>query len=173
MNVVDAAFHTVHNYPGGSESLAPRLITYDKETGQKKSMSAAVLRSKVDPNKNTHHLRLDEACNLMALTGDYQILHALSMELGHVAIKQPIVDTNNEFSLFKHALREGNLHGGLMKLLDDALEDGEISPSEVAEFEEFIYAKISNLLGFKRVFAACQTPSKSSSGRLVPAKGTR
>ena len=36
MNTIDASWHTVHEYPGGSEALAPRL-----------GMSAAVLRTKV------------------------------------------------------------------------------------------------------------------------------
>ncbi|WP_341772648.1 phage regulatory CII family protein, partial [Burkholderia pseudomallei] len=47
MNIIDAAYAVVHDYPGGSESLAPRL-----------GMSAAVLRNKVNPNNATHHLGL-------------------------------------------------------------------------------------------------------------------
>ena len=47
MNVVDAAYLAVHTYPGGSESLGPRI-----------GMSPAVLRNKVNPNCSTHHLSL-------------------------------------------------------------------------------------------------------------------
>lgn len=51
MNVKDATHATVHDYPGGAESLAPRM-------GIK---SPQVLRNKVNPTTDTHHLRLDEA----------------------------------------------------------------------------------------------------------------
>lgn len=67
MNIIDAAHKTVHAYPGGSESLAPRI-----------AMSAAVLRNKVNPNNSTHHLTLVEASEVMGVTGDYRILHALA-----------------------------------------------------------------------------------------------
>lgn len=50
MNVTDAAYDTVHQYPGGSEALAPRL-----------GMSAAVLRGKVNPNTDRNLLSLQEA----------------------------------------------------------------------------------------------------------------
>ncbi|MFH7611555.1 hypothetical protein RA272_29150, partial [Pseudomonas syringae pv. tagetis] len=66
MNVTDAAYDTVHQYPGGSEALAPRL-----------GMSAAVLRGKVNPNTDRNLLSLQEADALMARTGDFRILHAL------------------------------------------------------------------------------------------------
>ncbi|PNE77837.1 hypothetical protein A8H37_06130 [Burkholderia thailandensis] len=42
MNILDTAHAVAHNYPGGCESLAPRL-----------GVSPAVLRSKVNPNTGT------------------------------------------------------------------------------------------------------------------------
>ena len=57
MNIIDAAYNTVHDYPGGSSALATRM-------GIK---SPAVLNSKVNPNTETHHLTLAEASKLMAL----------------------------------------------------------------------------------------------------------
>lgn len=55
MNVHDAAHATVHDYPGGAASLAPRL-----------GMQQAVLNSKVNPNTDTHHLSLTDAMRVMA-----------------------------------------------------------------------------------------------------------
>ena len=69
MNILDAAYNTVHDYRGGANSLASRM-------GIK---SPAVLNSKVNPNTDTHHLSLLEASKLMALTGDYRILQSLSL----------------------------------------------------------------------------------------------
>jgi len=65
MNTIDAAYHTVHDYPGGAEALAPRM-----------GMSAAVLRNKVNPNNTTHHLTYAEAQRIVALTGDVRMLQA-------------------------------------------------------------------------------------------------
>ena len=57
MNIIDAAYHTVHDYPGGATALALRL-------GIK---SPAVLNSKVNPNTDTHHITLVEAIKIMAI----------------------------------------------------------------------------------------------------------
>lgn len=61
MNVTDAAYDTVHQHPGGSEALAPRL-----------GISAAVLRGKVNPNSDRNLLSLQEADALMARTGTFE-----------------------------------------------------------------------------------------------------
>lgn len=74
-SVLDAVYRTVRAYPGGAESLAPRLGT-----------TANVLRNKVSLTQSTHHVRLDEAVDLMAITGDIQVLHAIASELGYVVI---------------------------------------------------------------------------------------
>lgn len=71
MNVQDAAYRTVHDYPGGSESLAPRL-----------GMSAAVLRGKVNPNNDRNILSLHEASQIMGVSDDFQMLHALAASHG-------------------------------------------------------------------------------------------
>lgn len=73
MDVMDAAYDTVHDYAGGSESLAPRV-----------DMNARVLRNKVDPKCETHHLSLNEARRIMARTRDHRMLYALNDELGYL-----------------------------------------------------------------------------------------
>ena len=65
------AFHaTCHAYPGGCESLAPRM-----------GMSSAVLRNKARPGCHTNHPTLADADHVMSLTGDVRILHALATQL--------------------------------------------------------------------------------------------
>lgn len=73
MDVMDAAYDTVHDYPGGSESLAPRV-----------GIGARVLRNKVDPKCETHHLTLNEARRIMARTNDHRMLAALNEEFGYL-----------------------------------------------------------------------------------------
>jgi hypothetical protein len=75
MNHLDAFHQTVHSAPGGCESLAPRM-----------GMSAPILRNKANPNCITNKPTLDEADRLMALTGDYSVLHALAQNHGGAGI---------------------------------------------------------------------------------------
>src|SRR5690606_4424393 len=75
MNVIDAAYSTVHDYPGGAEALAARM-----------GKSAAVLRSKVNPNTSTHHLTLAEADEILGKTRDLRMLHALAANHGCVVL---------------------------------------------------------------------------------------
>lgn len=62
------AFHaTCHAYPGGCESLAPRM-----------GMSSAVLRNKARPGCHTNHPTLADADNVMSLTGDCRVQQMLA-----------------------------------------------------------------------------------------------
>lgn len=71
--IEDAAYNTVHDYPGGAEALAPRM-----------GKSAKVLDSKVNRNEFKHHLTLHEAVQIMGLTGDHRMLRAICRHLGYL-----------------------------------------------------------------------------------------
>lgn len=58
MTPQDAFYQTVHAYPGGCESLGPRLGT-----------SAAVLRAKANPNSDRNHPTLADIDKVMGLRG--------------------------------------------------------------------------------------------------------
>src|SRR5690606_27107847 len=83
MNSIDAAYATVHDYPGGSESLGPRV-----------GISPAVLRNKVNPNNETHHLTFAEARRVAAITDDFRMLQAWAHEAGFLLVKAPDNCTN-------------------------------------------------------------------------------
>lgn len=124
MNVIDAAYRTVHSYPGGSESLATRIGT-----------SPAVLNSKVNPNTKTHRLALDEADELMGLTGDFQILQALASRHGFGLVR---LDMTEQGGNDPHAIASGilavNACGGeLARVIHDALADGVITEREMRD----------------------------------------
>ncbi|MCI1149006.1 phage regulatory CII family protein [Stenotrophomonas maltophilia] len=116
MNVTDAAYDTVHQYPGGSEALAPRM-----------GMSAATLRGKVNPNTDRNLLSLQEADMLMARTGDYRILHALCAEHGFIAQR---VDAPDSGSLITALLAAAAAKGDLAELISEAMADNRITPNE-------------------------------------------
>jgi hypothetical protein len=71
MNSIDAAYSTVHDYPGGSESLGPRV-----------GISPAVLRNKVNPNNDTHHLTFAEARRIADMTGDFEQIAGFMVACG-------------------------------------------------------------------------------------------
>lgn len=73
LTVADAAYHTVHGYPGGVAALAVRM-----------GVSANTLTHKANPNNDTHHLRADELVAMQALSGNFAVLHAMAAALGHV-----------------------------------------------------------------------------------------
>lgn len=118
MNITDAAYQTVHDYPGGSESLAPRI-----------GMSAAVLRNKVNPNNTTHHLTLAEASAIMGVTGDHRILHALAGT--HECVVQR-TDAPDSGSMIGALLAASAAKGDLAEILSTAMADNRITPNEAS-----------------------------------------
>lgn len=122
MNIKDAAHKTVHDYPGGSVSLAPRL-----------GMSAAILRNKVNPNNTTHHLTLAETSELLGVTDDHRILHALAAEHGYTLQR---TDAPASGSLIQGMLAAAAGQGDLAHLIAEAMDDGRITPNEVSAIEK-------------------------------------
>lgn len=120
MNVIDVAHRLVHDPKhGGSPALALRL-----------GMTPTVLNSKVNPQCNTHHLRLDEALTLMEFTGNHSIMHAMASRLGGAYCKVDYVDGIDEMDILMTALSTSACQGDLMAQMYAALEDGHISPSQ-------------------------------------------
>lgn len=116
MNVTDAAYDTVHQYPGGSEPLAKRM-----------RMSGATLRGKVNPNNDRNVLSLQEADSMMGKTGDYRILHALCAEHGFIAQR---VDAPESGTLITALLSAAAAKGDLAELVSEAMADNRITPNE-------------------------------------------
>lgn len=117
MNITDAAHKTVKDYPGGSEALAVRI-----------GMSAAVLRNKVNPNNTTHHLTLAEASEIMGVTGDDRILHAMAAEHGYTLQK---MQADGMESVMGAMLENAAKQGAFAQALQEALSDGLISENEM------------------------------------------
>lgn len=127
MNISDAAYAVAHDYPGGTESLAPRI-----------GLSGAVLRGKVNPNDAAHKLTLDEALRMQTLTGDHRILHAMAEELGYVCIQLPEAGASDMGLLdsFMSVLKElGEFSSEFRK----DWEDGNIDAAELARLRQEFY----------------------------------
>ena len=129
MNIIDSAYHTVHDYPGGATALAPRL-------GIK---SPAVLNSKVNPNTDTHHITLVEAIKIMAITNDYRILQSMNAHLGKVAIDLPQIPECRDTALTDLVLSFGMQGGDVYTLFKTMMADGRITRGEAVDLSKVIH----------------------------------
>lgn len=124
MNIIDAAHKTVHAYPGGSESLGPRI-----------GMSPAVLRNKVNPNNTTHHLTIVEASEIIGVTSDLRMLHALANE--HGCVVQRVDEYRGKGgpgqrpAVLDLLLTTNACEGAFAGVLQAALNDGLITENEM------------------------------------------
>ena len=145
MNITDAAYNTVHDYPGGASALAARM-------GIK---SPAVLNSKVNPNTDTHHLTLAEASKIMAITGDFRILQALAAEHEKVAINLPEIPECRDMALTDKVLCVGMRGGDVMSTFREIMADGRITPGEVRDMSKVIHQMHVVLAELDKQVQAC------------------
>lgn len=126
MNTADAAYHVVHDYPGGSESLGPRV-----------DISSAVLRNKVNPNNDTHRLTFAEARRVSDITGDFRMLQAWAHEAGFLLVKAPKnARDSSDMAVLEQVAGLMVANGAFGKEIYDALSDGAISTAEVERIDE-------------------------------------
>lgn len=128
MNIIDAANATIHDYLGGSESLGPRM-----------GLSAAVLRSKVNPRNGTQHLSIAEADRIMELTGDFRMLKALAHRHGFLLVESPDQEASDaDMALLEQAaglgVTSGDLRpGAIGALAGNRIDEKELRATRAAE----------------------------------------
>lgn len=123
--VADAAYNTVHDYPGGAEALAPRM-----------GKSAKVLDSKVSRNVSTHHLTLHEAVQIMGLTGDHRMLRAICRHLGYLdPIRAVVYEGIADEQLLELVAAVHSETGDVSRSLVAALADGRVTQREFESFD--------------------------------------
>lgn len=132
MNVLDAAFHLVHDKAhGGSSGLAPRM----GKTHQ--ALSAEVA------GKAGSKFGLEDAVKVQLLTGKSPILYAMAAELGEMCIPLPDLHTEVNAQAAAKVSVVAQDFGKLMSELAEDLADNKISDNELARIE----AKWGELIG--------------------------
>jgi hypothetical protein len=124
MNLLDAAYNVVHDYPGGSQSLAPRL-----------GKSASSLCHEVTAT-GTAKLGLLDAAKITQLTGDLRILSAFATNAGQMLVPLPQCA---EFAANECMLRLADTareFGTLCNEVAVDLADGNISQNELARIDK-------------------------------------
>lgn len=125
MSPADAFYHTVHDHPGGAESLAPRM-----------GMSSAILRNKADPKKDCNKPLLADVDKVMGLTGDYRILQALAHKHGFLLVKAPescVIET--DMTVLEHMASLMMAQGRFAQEIHTALADGGLTDEEMKNIE--------------------------------------
>ena len=143
------AFHaTCHAYPGGCESLAPRM-----------GMSSAVLRNKARPGCHTNHPTLADADHVMSLTGDYHVLHALAAAHGHVCVPVDADPAPSDLAVLELVTHVWRSHGNVGAAVDAAMADSRIEGGEVEQIRAAIYTNIQALQQMLARIEALQEPT--------------
>lgn len=125
MNILDTAHAVAHDYPGGCESLAPRI-----------GMSPAVLRSKVNPNTDTHKLTIQDAVRITDVTNDERIIEAWATERNSVLVKLPAAsDEPDNEEILEKFLKLTMQYGELARRHQEATQDGEVDDQEMSDLE--------------------------------------
>lgn len=124
----DAFYRTVKDAPGGVEALAVRM-----------GINAQVLRNKANPNITTNHPTLADVEKVMDLTGDYQILHALAMQTGHVVLKHDAEPAPSDMAILEIISEVWAANGEVGTAVFDTLADGRVEAHEVARVKKCVY----------------------------------
>jgi len=122
IDVLDAAYHTAHSYPGGVPALAVRM-----------GMNPNTLMSKVDPSKTTHLLGLKEAVMMQVMTGDKRIAQSICAALGGVFIE---VEHSSNSTTLQEVSKMVSEFGESILEMQSAAADGVVTENEMAKCEK-------------------------------------
>lgn len=116
--ILDAAYHVVHDYPGGSRSLAPRL-----------NKASTTLSHEVTATGSAK-LGLLDAVKITAFSGDMRILHAWAIEAGQMLVPLPEGVSESDECLAKVAAAAKEF-SDLVQAAATSLADGRVSDNEL------------------------------------------
>lgn len=122
-NLLDAAYHAVHDYPGGASSLAPRM-----------GKSSTTLCHEVT-GTGTAKLGLLDAKKITDLTGDLSILQAWAMDAGQMLVPLPSLDAQQGDDCMQRLATTAREFGDLVAEVSGDLSDGTVSDNELGRIE--------------------------------------
>jgi len=132
MNVQDAAYHTVHDYPGGAEALGPRVGK--RGTSLSAEVQIRSPREAANDLSSRPKFGLLDAVKVMHLSGDHRIFFALASELGYLAVPLPDSTAPAE-SCARSVAAVAEEFASLMHEVAIDIADGRISDNELVRVE--------------------------------------
>jgi hypothetical protein len=148
MSLRDAAFNTVHDYPGGSVSLAPRL-----------GKSSTSLSHELT-GTGTAKLGLLDAEKIIMLTGDLRILVAMATDCGQMLVPLPPATTLFDDDCMLRLADTAREFGELCKEVGSDLVDGKISDNELKRIDRECSELVSSLHALRESLARRNIESK-------------
>ncbi len=140
MNVADACFHTIHDYPGGAESLGPRLgkrgTSLSAEVQQRSAADVAAMHA---AGRTVPKFGILDAERVMKLTRelgrpDLRILNALAGSMGCMVLQLPDLDAEDGPAAADVAT-EAKAFSDLMAGVVQSIADGRVTDRELADVQ--------------------------------------
>ncbi|TWI65187.1 phage regulatory protein CII [Pseudoduganella lurida] len=128
MNILDAFYRTVHDAVGGCEALAVRL-----------GMSAQILRNKANPNNPANRVLLEDVDQVMGITGDIRVLHALAANHGHVCVRTDPAASASDLAVLELVVQVMTGNGDVGAEVNRTLADGRVERHEIEAVEAAVY----------------------------------
>lgn len=152
-HVLDAAYNLVHDHPGGSESLAPRIRKSPT------TLSHELLST------GTAKLGLVDAVKLSALTGNLAILTAFAQEGGCFVLPMPATAAGlDAFRALAEASRE---FGEFVSSVADAAADGSVTANELARVDRELSEMVASGQAIRAALAQIHETGKPAALRAV------
>jgi hypothetical protein len=154
MNILDAAYNVVHDYPGGSQSLAPRM-----------GKSATTLSHEVAAI-GTAKLGLLDAAKITHLTNDLRILAAFAANAGQMLVPLPNAAPMSDDCMLRLA-DTAKEFGELCREVAGDLVDGEISDNELGRIDRACGELIASVHAMREALARRNAAAKPDHIRAV------
>lgn len=155
MNLRDAAYNVVHDYLGGSESLAPRV-----------GKNATTLSHEVNGTGGAK-LGLDTAEKITQLSGDLRILQAFAANCGQMVLPLPVLDQVQADDCMKTLATTAHNFGALCTEVAGDLADGQISDNELARIDRESGLLIASLHSMRKALAQRNQDGKPAHERVA------
>lgn len=135
MNLADAIYATVHEYPGGAESLGPRLGKRGTSlSAEVQIRTAAEVAAMHEAGRTVPKFGVLDALKTMRFANDRRILTAMALELGCMVVQLPELDADETpaaADVAQVAERFSKLMGGVvLSLADNRVTDNELHEVE-------------------------------------------
>ncbi|MBX9612449.1 MAG: hypothetical protein K2X51_12580 [Burkholderiales bacterium] len=133
MNILDAAYNLVHDYPGGAHSLGPRM-----------GKSPNTLNHEVGGDGSAK-FGLVDAVKATRLSGDFRILHSFAEACDHMCLPLPRITSAATGSVLAALGQSSQRFAALCTEVCQGAADNVISDNELARIEVERAALLSEL----------------------------
>lgn len=132
------------------ETLLNSRMSSDDIAKAMQLSSGALLRNKLNPNNTINRLSLEEAVELMLVTGDNRIAHDICQRLGLVAIPITLDHITADCDIIDGMAKAWQSSGEVGKNIHQAIADGDITQAEIDKVTTSIHAMVADLFNIRQ-----------------------